>query len=263
MIRPAFAVSKQPAFTETQDRRMSVFGRLQSWKGPHILCAALEQLGDGAPECDWYGSSSPWPGTVRPAEAYLARNFPAAWNQSFHYRGPVARSAVAGKMAQSRVVIVPSTWDVFNFTVVEAMAAGRPVIVSSGAGASELIEHGVNGFTFPAGDSSALADAIAAAAVLTCPELRAIGTKARATIERELDPARIVSERMAAYQQAIASHRADPPERVPGWLRDLLTPGATGGFDMQDFLSTLPVRPMLAAVADRFSARLRPARRRK
>ena len=53
--------------------------------------------------------------------------------------------------------LVPSTWDVFNFTAVEAMASGRPAIVSTGAGASELIEDGVNGYLFQAGDADALA----------------------------------------------------------------------------------------------------------
>ena len=166
-------------------------------------------------------------------------------------------------MAQSRAVIVPSTWDVFNFTVVEAMAAGRPVIVSSGAGASELIEHGVNGWVFPSADADALAAVIAFVDALSEAELQAIGAEARATIQRELDPALIVAERMAAYKQAIAAHRAVPPPPAPGWLRDLLTPGKLRNFEMQEFLSTLPLRPMLAAAADRISAKVMPKRRRR
>lgn len=261
MIRPAFAVPDQPAAVAASNGRMSVFGRLQSWKGPHILCAALERLKSNAPACDWYGSSKPWPGSSQPAETYLAQTFPAAWNQSLHYHGAIDRDQVAGTMARSRAVIIPSTWDVFNFTVVEAMAAGRPVIVSSGAGASELIEHGVNGLVFPTGDADALAAEIAVAAGLSDAEMQAIGAAARATIQRELDPARIAAERMSGYQQAIAAHRAAPPPPAPAWLNALLTPGKLCNFDMQEFLSTLPLRPMLAAAADRIGAKVIPRRR--
>ena len=261
MIRPAFALPDQPVAAAGPNDRMSIFGRLQSWKGPDVLCAALERLGDKAPTCDWYGSSKAWPGTALSAESYLAQTFPAAWNRSLRFRGAIDRDQVAGTMVRSRAVIVPSTWDVFNFTMVEAMAAGRPVIVSSGAGASELIEHGVNGLVFPAGDAAALAAAIAAVAALSEAELQTIGTAARATIRRELDPARIVAERMAAYEQAIAAHRAAPPPPVPAWLSTLLTPGQLTNFDMQEFLGTLPLRPMLGAAADRIGAKVIPGRR--
>ena len=260
MIRPAFAVPDQPAALAAANDRMSVFGRLQSWKGPHILCAALERLGSNAPACDWYGSSKPWPGSSQPAETYLAQTFPAAWNQSLHYHGSIDRDQVGGTMARSRAIIIPSTWDVFNFTVIEAMAAERPVIVSSGAGASELIEHGVNGFVFPAGDARALAAAIAAVASLSDAAAHAIGAAARATIQRELDPARIVAERMSAYEKAIVAHSAAPPQRAPGWLKDLLTPGTLRNFDMQEFLSTLPFRPLVASTAERISAKFIPKR---
>lgn len=263
MIRPAFALPYPSGDLPALNARMSIFGRLQSWKGPHVLCAALERLGDQAPACDWYGSAKPWPGSLLQADSYLAQTFPAAWNHSLHLRGAIGRDQVAAKMAQSRAVIVPSTWDVFNFTVVEAMAAGRPVIVSSGAGASELIEHGVNGFTFPAEDDSALADAIAAAAALSDFEMQAIGAAGRVTIQRELDPARIAAERMSAYEQAIAAHRAAPLRPAPRWLSDLLTPGKLRNFDMQEFLSTLPLRPMIAAAADRISAKVMPKKRRR
>ena len=50
-------------------------------------------------------------------------------------------------------VITLDLRDVFNFTCVEAMASGRPVICSRGAGASGLIEDGVNGFVFESGDA--------------------------------------------------------------------------------------------------------------
>lgn len=45
----------------------------------------------------------------------------------------------------SDALLLPSPYDAFGMVVNEAMACSLPVVVSSAAGASELIEHGVNG----------------------------------------------------------------------------------------------------------------------
>ena len=54
-----------------------------------------------------------------------------------------------------------STFDTFGMAVLEAMAAGLPVIVSPNVGAKDVVEDGVNGFVAPApGDADAVAAAI-------------------------------------------------------------------------------------------------------
>lgn len=45
----------------------------------------------------------------------------------------------------------------FGMVVIEAMACGRPVVVSAGGGALELFEEGVTGLGHPPGDAAALA----------------------------------------------------------------------------------------------------------
>jgi UDP-glucose:(heptosyl)LPS alpha-1,3-glucosyltransferase len=47
--------------------------------------------------------------------------------------------------AAADAFVLPTPYDAFAMVVSEAMASGLPVIVSKAAGASELIEHGVNG----------------------------------------------------------------------------------------------------------------------
>jgi glycosyltransferase involved in cell wall biosynthesis len=44
--------------------------------------------------------------------------------------------------------------------VVEALAAGTPVIATSVGGVGEVVHDGVNGLLVPAGDARALADAV-------------------------------------------------------------------------------------------------------
>ena len=48
------------------------------------------------------------------------------------------------------IFIMLSRFDTFGMVVLEAMAAGLPVIVSPNVGAKDLVEEGVNGFVLPA-----------------------------------------------------------------------------------------------------------------
>jgi len=56
------------------------------------------------------------------------------------------------------VYVQPSATEGFGIEVLEAMAHGRPVIVSSGAGAADVVTDGVDGFVVPARDAGAIAD---------------------------------------------------------------------------------------------------------
>lgn len=58
------------------------------------------------------------------------------------------------------VYVQPSVTESFGIEVLEAMAHSRPVIASEGAGASELITEGLEGFVVPIRDPKALADRI-------------------------------------------------------------------------------------------------------
>jgi glycogen(starch) synthase len=59
------------------------------------------------------------------------------------------------------VVVVPSiVLDACPTVVLEAMAAGRPVVASSSGGIVDLVEDGVTGTLVPPGDAVALADAL-------------------------------------------------------------------------------------------------------
>lgn len=59
------------------------------------------------------------------------------------------------------IFIMLSKFDTFGMVVLEAMAAGLPVILSPNVGAKDLVEEGINGFVLPAlQDSDAASDRI-------------------------------------------------------------------------------------------------------
>ncbi|MBX7100233.1 MAG: glycosyltransferase family 4 protein, partial [Myxococcaceae bacterium] len=64
---------------------------------------------------------------------------------------------------QLDLLVHPADNESFGRTVVEAMAAGRPVVGANGGGVAELVEAGVTGWLAPPDDAEALARAIAEA----------------------------------------------------------------------------------------------------
>lgn len=76
--------------------------------------------------------------------------------ENIHFHGFVTPDQLPSIYRNSDFFVFPSTNDGFGLVVMEAMACGLPVICSSNAGASDLIENGVNGFVYTASDEKML-----------------------------------------------------------------------------------------------------------
>src|ERR1700744_3694300 len=87
-------------------------------------------------------------------------HFPSVWNKHVAHQKPLHNDQVKALQQKVKFGIIPSTWDMFNFTCLEFLSAGTPVICSDGAGCSDLIEHGKNGFKYPATDTDSLAECL-------------------------------------------------------------------------------------------------------
>ena len=87
----------------------------------------------------------------------------------------------------------------FGLVIAEAMACGKPVVVSRAGGASELIGPGVNALAFEPGDGDGLArclDALARDAGLR----QRLGRAGRSTAEQRFHRRRMAGERAPIYQ---------------------------------------------------------------
>ena len=74
--------------------------------------------------------------------------------------GPLDTNRLKKLYEATDVFVLPSIHDGWGMVVNEAMSHGCIPIVSTGAGASDQIEHGINGYVFEAGDAVKLADCI-------------------------------------------------------------------------------------------------------
>src|SRR5204863_5173224 len=77
-------------------------------------------------------------------------------------------------------------------TLMEAMAAGRPVVAADGPATRERLVSGRDGLCYPIGEGEALATTVAA--LLDLPRLRAaLGHGARERVRRDFDARRLTA----------------------------------------------------------------------
>nr|WKN37163.1 glycosyltransferase family 4 protein [Tunicatimonas sp. TK19036] len=74
-----------------------------------------------------------------------------------HYTGSLTNDEVLHHYCLFTMNILPSTIEGLSQALLEAMALGIPVIATRIGGNAELIQHGVNGFLFENGNTTALA----------------------------------------------------------------------------------------------------------
>lgn len=102
-----------------------------------------------------------------PARADLERLFEA---HSVTFTGFLAGEELATAFASADVFVMPSPTETLGFVVLEAMAAGCPVVAARAGGIPDLVSHGVNGLLF---DPSAPDQAREAARALLSDRSRA------------------------------------------------------------------------------------------
>jgi glycosyltransferase involved in cell wall biosynthesis len=253
-IAPAWRMPREPVASTPLSASGLVLGRVQEWKGPQVLCDALLRLGRTAPSVDWVGRDTVSRRLDRSASKSLAHDHPHIWGSRVRHVPQVAPAEAWRFQCQARFIVVPSTWDVFNFTCVEAMASGRPVICSSGAGASELIVDGVNGFLFPNGDASALAAAIDRVLALSETRVAEMAEAARATLARKLDPERVAASRLQRYAHVIAHFRPKPAVD-DDWLLEACSAREEAAADLA-YLDHQPLRSLLGYSARRLAVKM-------
>ena len=98
--------------------------------------------------------------------------------------------------------LLPTDRDGIPNVLVEAMAAGAPVVATAVSGIPELVEHEVNGLLIPPDDPEALADALLR--LHDDPELTATLTRnGRATVKERFDGERLARELAALFAEAV------------------------------------------------------------
>jgi glycosyltransferase involved in cell wall biosynthesis len=134
----------------SQDKAYLLFmGKLDPLKGIYPLFAACKQ----APKVSLKIAGR--------AEDMIAEKLPSLLPPHAEYVGMKQGEELRQLLFGSRAVVLPSLWyENQPFSILEAFAAGKPVIASELGGMTELVEHRERGMLVPPGNAKSLADAM-------------------------------------------------------------------------------------------------------
>ncbi|HYO87000.1 MAG TPA: glycosyltransferase family 1 protein [Candidatus Limnocylindrales bacterium] len=179
-----------------EDTLLIYVGRLGTEKQIDQIKAVLEQV----------------PGT----RLALVGNGPAREELEAHFEGLPVKFAgyltgteLSEAYASADMFVFPSALETFGLVVVEAMAAGLPVVASRVGGVRDVVEEGVTGYTFEVNDIEAMIDGVRQIA-RSRERISEMGRAARAFAETQSWDA-MMDEVIDTYSQLIT---ASEPEAL-------------------------------------------------
>jgi len=117
-------------------------------------------------------------------------------------------SDIPGFLSAIDIFVLPSLYEGLGVAVLEAMAAGKPVVASRVGGLPELVHDAVTGLLVPPKDSRALAEAIAR--VISQEGLaRQMGERGRKRVLQHFTMEQMAKNNEDYYYELLQGH--------PGW----------------------------------------------
>jgi glycosyltransferase involved in cell wall biosynthesis len=167
-------------------------GRLSAEKGVPTLIEAFHRL--PAPARLVIAGGGPLEASLR-----------ARWEgrRGVEFAGHISGERLAATVRGALAVIVPSEWyENAPMAVLEAMAWGKPVIGAAIGGIPEMVDDGVTGFLFEAGNADDLERKLARMRALSPREVAEMGQAGRGAVAAERSAARHYEQLMSVYARA-------------------------------------------------------------
>lgn len=141
-------------------------------------------------------------------EALEAQVRGAGISDAVRFDGLLSSSAVVDLLRRTDVYVHATFGETMSNSILQAMAAGLPIVASDVRGVNNMLRHGETALLVPPADAGALADALET--MIGSPGERArLGTNARARVVAELSQRRMV-ERYRALLAGLADAGAAP-----------------------------------------------------
>jgi len=185
-------------------RTVACVGRLVEWKGQHVLIEAIPRVLARVPDAQFVIVGAPVSGEAGAYERRLKeRTSELGLDECVTFLGFVKD---IDRLYRERFDLVAHTsveGEPFGLTLIEAMAAGLPIIASRGGACPEIIEDGRSGLLVTPGNSQELADGLAR--VLSDPALYAtLRVEGFERVSERFDMSNVVAGVSAVYDEILA-----------------------------------------------------------
>ncbi len=137
---------------------IGIIGRLQRWKGMHVLVEAMPKILEKHPkvQCLIVGGEHHF----EPEYQDYVKQRINVLNVNDNISMVGLQRNVPEWMQAMDVIIHASDHEPFGIVVVEAMSMGKPIVASASGGPTEIITPGVDGLLAPYGDADQLASSV-------------------------------------------------------------------------------------------------------
>jgi len=191
---------------ELRDGRFNVLfvGRFEPRKGLKFLFGALPQIIKSVPDVRVVVVGG------GPFARYYKGFVPDSCRHAVHFAGFVSREMLARHFASADVFCSPALGgESFGIVLLEAMAAGVPIVASDIPGYRTVVRDRETGLLVPRGSSDAIAHAVVTLA--RDPELRRrLADAARRAVER-YSWETVTGEIVRVYEEVLGETRSAPP----------------------------------------------------
>jgi glycosyltransferase involved in cell wall biosynthesis len=171
--------------------RFLFIGRLMKDKGIEELLTAIAQVRESCGEARLLIVGEPDEGDMDRLNAMQVLG---------HLTFLGYRSDIHEQIAASHCVVLPSYHEGMSNVLLEAAAAGRPVIATRIPGCRETFDEGISGLGCELRDAESLRDAMLAFIRLPDEDKRAMGLAGRRKMEREFDRGIVVNAYMSEIE---------------------------------------------------------------
>jgi glycogen synthase len=173
-------------------------GRLVYEKGVQDIVSALPALRDQHPGLRLVIAGD---GPYRPELHHQVGRL--RLQHAVHFAGHLGNDLPA-TLAATDTVVIPSIYEPFGMIALEAAAAGAPLAVAQTGGLAEIIQPGITGLTFPAGDPDALATSVHTL-LSDHSTARRMAQRARAMVHADYHWTGIAQKTLATYRATISN----------------------------------------------------------
>jgi glycogen synthase len=180
------------------------FGRLEPRKGVIEWVEAAVRVAEDNPSAqfEFIGADLPYTNWIS-VQRHVEMHVPDHLKSRFHFRGSRPRSELFNFLKQARMAVVPSRWENFPNTCIEAMCSGLPVIASPSGGMAEMIRDGETGWLADNAKSDGLEAALRRALATSPLRLAEMGLRASVEIRQLCDNKKTVENHLHFRREVV------------------------------------------------------------